>query len=424
MLDIKYIRENKEKVKKGVADKQFDPTLVDDVLELDDKRKTILQEVEELRAKRNSNADELKRTAQSKQKPDSALINEGKKIKEELKEKEPKLSETEDKYLEALKKIPNPPAKDVKVGKDDSENEVIRKWGEPRKFDFTVKDSAQLGEELGIIDTERAAKVSGARFFYLKGDGVLLQFALEKLVMETLLKEGFVPVIPPVLIKRESMEGMGYMEHGGEDDMYVLEKDNLVLVATSEQSLGPLHSNEVLISKDLPRRYMGFSSCFRREAGSYGADTKGAFRVHQFQKVEMFSFVRPEEGDKEHEFLLSMEEKLLQAIKIPYQVAKMCSGDLGMPAARKYDLEGWFPSQEKYRELTSTSTTTDYQSRRLNIKYKEGEKTEYVHTLNGTGFSQRPILAILENYQQEDGSVVVPEVLRKWMGKEKITLSS
>jgi len=420
MLDIKYIRENTEKVKAGVAAKQFDPSLVDALLELDRKRRELMGQTEELRAKRNENAEKLKEQTQKGQKPDESLIEEGKKIKEELKEKEPQLTVLNEEFNKSLKEIPNPPAGDVITGKDDTENEVIRKWGEPKEFNFNVKDFAELGESLGIVDVERAAKVSGARFFYLKGDGVLMQFALERFALETLMTEGFVPVIPPVLIKKESMAGMGYMEHGGEEDMYVLDKDGLILVATSEQSIGPMHMDEVFDASELPKRYMGFSTCFRREAGSYGKDTKGAFRVHQFQKVEMFSYTKPENGDKEHEFLLSIEEKFLQALGIPYQVAKMCSGDLGLPASRKYDLEGWFPSQKKYRELTSTSTTTDYQARRLNTKYREGDKTEYVHMLNGTAFSQRPILAILENYQQEDGSVVVPEVLRKWVGKEKI----
>jgi len=213
---------------------------------------------------------------------------------------------------------------------------------------------------------------------------------------------------------------MGYLEHGGEEDMYVFEKDGLVLTGTSEQAIGPMHANETL--KDLPLRYVGFSSCFRRESGSYGKDTRGVLRVHQFDKVEMFSFTKPEDSDKEHEYLLSLEEKLFAALEIPYQVVKMCSGDLGAPAARKYDLEAWMPGQGEYREVTSTSTTTDFQARRLNIKYQSGGKTEYVHTLNGTAFAiGRTIIAIMENYQQEDGSVEIPEVLRKWVGKDKIT---
>jgi len=407
MLDIQYIRENTDKVKKATAAKQLDPALVDKLLELDEKRRKLLGEIEGIRAKRNKLAAEKN-------------IEEGKRIKEELKALEPELQKVEDEYRRACLEIPNPPAEDVKEGKDEGENEVVRKWGEPKKFDFEAKDHLALGEALGVIDVERAAKVSGARFGYLKADAVVLELALVNLAMETLIKEGFIPVVPPVLIKKESMEGMGYLEHGGQDNMYVLDKDGLILVGTSEQSLGPMHQGETL--DKLPLRYVGFSPCFRRESGSYGKDTRGILRVHQFDKVEMFSFTKPEESDKEHEYLLSLEEKLLQALNIPYQVVKMCSGDLGAPAARKYDLEAWMPGQGKYRELTSTSTCTDFQARRLNIKYKDGDKTIFVHTLNGTAFAiGRTIIAILENYQQKDGSVVIPEALRKWFGKDKIT---
>ncbi|MCR4264172.1 MAG: serine--tRNA ligase, partial [Candidatus Roizmanbacteria bacterium] len=303
-------------------------------------------------------------------------------------------------------------------------------------FEFKPKDHLELGELHDIIDVKRASKVSGARFYYLKGDGALLEWALLQLAIETLTKEGFTPIIPPVLIKKSSMKAMGYLEHGGEEDMFVLDKDGLILVGTSEQSIGPMHMNEVFDKKDLPRRYFGYSACFRREAGSYGKDTRGIIRVHQFNKVEMFSFTTPENGDAEHDYFLSLEEKFLQALEIPYQVIKMCSGDLGAPAARKYDLEAWIPTQEKYRELTSTSTTTDFQSRRLNIKYREPgvpgvigsgvipvpSSFRYVHMLNGTAFSMgRPIVAILENFQEKDGSVRIPKVLQKWMGKEFIS---
>ncbi|HJX59081.1 MAG TPA: serine--tRNA ligase [Patescibacteria group bacterium] len=409
MLDITFVRENKQKVKDGVAAKQLDPKIVDEVLSLDEKRRKLIGQIEELRAKRNKAAGEKDIAA-------------GKAIKEELKDKEPELTKIEAEYKKTLSEIPNLPAEDVKEGKDERENEVVRKWGEVKKHGFTPKDHLALGEALGIIDIERASKVSGARFAYLKGDAVRLEFALIQFALETLCAQGFIPVVPPVLIKKDMMGGMGYLEHGGEEDMYVFDKDGLVLVGTSEQSLGPMHAGEVFDGKTLPARYVGFSSCFRRESGSYGKDTRGILRVHQFDKVEMFSFILPEDSDKEHEYLLGLEEKFLQALEIPYQVVKMCSGDLGAPAARKYDLEAWMPGQDTYREVTSTSTTTDYQARRLNIKYKEGDKGGYVHTLNGTAFAiGRTIIAILENYQEKDGSVVVPEVLRKWVGKDKIT---
>jgi seryl-tRNA synthetase len=277
-----------------------------------------------------------------------------------------------------------------------------------------------LGEKLDIIDVQRASKISGARFYFLKNDGALLEFALRELAFELLLKEGFIPVLPPVMIKTEVMKGLGYMENGGDEDMYVFEKDGLVLVGTAEQSIVAMHQDDTFEAKDLPKRYVGFSTCFRREAGSYGKDTKGILRAHQFDKVEMVSFVKQGEDDKEHEYLLSLEEKLLQALKLPYQVVKMCTGDLGFPAARKYDIEAWIPSENKYREITSASTTTDFQARRLNIKYREQNGTEFANILNGTAFSTRPIIAILENYQQEDGSILVPEVLQKYLNKKVI----
>lgn len=432
MLDINFIRENTEKVKKGVAAKQLDPKIIDEVLVLYDRWTEKLQTYEKLRQERNRIAHESK-----------GYSEEGKNIKEKLVKAESELLKAFENYRKVARDIPNPPADDVKVGKDESENEIIGKWGKIRNFDFTPLDHLEIGENLGIIDIKRASKVSGARFTYLKGDVVLLEFALISLALETLIKEGFTPIIPPVLMKVPVFHNLGYSEHLGNENYYLVkgkegveeEEPEYYLVGTAEHSIVPYFMDEVLNGKELPKRFVGFSSAFRREAGSYGKDTKGMLRVHQFDKVEMVSFVKPEEGDKEHEFFLSMEKKLLQALKIPYQVVKMCSGDLGAPAARKYDLEAWMPGQGKYREVTSTSTTTDFQARRLNIRFKErqpgsmtllgvggGERTEYVHALNGTAFAiGRTIITILENYQQKDGSVAVPEVLRKWVGKEKIT---
>jgi len=407
MLDIQFIRDNPDKVKKSTENKNYDPKIVDEVLALDKKRRELLQKIEALRAERN----QLTRMDLVK----------GKKIKNKLKEFEPALKEIEKKLKELMYQLPNPAAKDVKAGKNEAENEVVRKWGKIRKFEFAVKDHAELGEKLGMIDIGRAAKVSGSRFAYLKGDGVRLEMALVNLALETLTKKGFIPVVPPVLIKTEMMQAMGYLEHGGDEQMYIFDKDNQVLVGTSEQAIGPLHSGEVFKAEDLPRRYMGWSTCFRREAGTYGKDTRGILRVHQFDKVEMFSFTKPEDSDKEHEFLLKTEEELLQALEIPYQVVKMCSGDLGAPAARKYDLEAWLPGQNQYRELTSTSSCTDFQARRLNIKFKDKDKRQYVHTLNGTGFAiGRTLIAIMENYQTKDGHIEIPKVLQKYIGKKQI----
>ncbi|MBU2632782.1 serine--tRNA ligase [Patescibacteria group bacterium] len=407
MLDIKYIRENPEKIKKSAKDKGVEID-VKKLIKLDEENRNLNQDVQKLREERNKAARERN-------------IEKGKKIKQELERKERELNKINEVFQSILLQIPNPAKEDVKPGKNDLENEIIKKVGEPNKFDFTPKDHLELGEALDIIDVERAAKVSGSRFYYLKNEGVLLEFALKQLAFETLIKEGFIPVLPPVFIKEDVMRGLGYMENGGDEDMYVFDKDGLVLVGTSEQSIVVMHKDEVLNEKELPKRYVGFSTCFRREAGSYGKDVRGILRAHQFDKVEMVSFVKQGEDDKEHDYLLSLEEKFLQMLEIPYQVIKMCTGDLGFPAAKKYDLEGWIPSQNKYRELTSTSTTTDFQARRLNIKYKENGKTEYANILNGTAFSTRPIIAIIENYQQKDGSVLIPKVLQKWVGKKIIS---
>ncbi len=409
MLDIQYIRENSEKVTNGARAKNVEID-VSKILEIDEKFRSLSTEVQNLRAEKN-------KAAQSRD------IERGKEIKEKLSGLEAELNDLEKKLNDLLLQIPNPAKDDVKVGRNESENDVIKTEGAKKTFDFTPKDHLELGESLGIIDMERAAKVAGARFAYLKNEAVLLEFALYQYALESLIKEGFTPVIPPVIINTDIMRGLGYMENGGADDMFHLRDNDKVLIGTAEHALVPMHKDETLDSKKLPLRYVGISSAFRREAGSYGKDTRGIFRVHQFDKVEMVSFVKAGEDDPEQEYLLSLEEKLFQGLDIPYQVIKMCTGDLGFPVARKYDIEAWIPSQQKYREVTSVSTVTDFQSRRLNIKYQEGEDKKYVNVLNGTAFAiGRTIIAILENYQQEDGSVVIPEVLRKYMGKDKISV--
>jgi seryl-tRNA synthetase len=417
MIDINLIRNDPKSIQKAAKDKNVDIN-IEHIFEIDKKYKELSTAVQKLREERNI------LTSSIKGKPTSEQMGKGKILKEKL-EKEENASKAvwEELKIELLK-IPNPAKPDVEVGRNDTENEILRKIGVPTKFNFKPKDHLELGEKLDIIDVLRASKISGARFYFLKNDGVLLEFALRELAFEILLKEGFIPVLPPVLIKKEVMKGLGYMEKGGDEDMYVFEKDDLVLVGTSEQSIVSMHVNEVLEERELPKRYVGFSTCFRREAGSYGKDTRGILRAHQFDKIEMVSYVAQGEDDKEHEYLLSLEEKLLQALKIPYQVVKMCTGDLGFPAARKYDLEAWIPSENKYREVTSTSTTTDFQSRRLNIKYRKQNKTEFVNILNGTAFSTRPIIAILENYQLEDGSILIPKILQKYLNKEKIILKN
>ncbi len=299
------------------------------------------------------------------------------------------------------------------------------KLGRTPKFIFhQPKDYMELGESLDLIDIERAGKVSGSRFGYIKGDLALLEFALIKLVTDTVKKDGFVPVIPPVLLKDQMARGTGYFEAADEKEAYYLPEDKMYLTGTSEQSLVSMHAGEILNEKDLPLRYVGFSTCFRREAGSYGKDTKGILRVHQFDKLEMVIFSKPEDSKDEHQLLLSIEEKLMRLLGLPYQVINICTGDLGRPAAAKYDIEAWLPSENKYRETHSTSNCTDFQARRLNIRYRDKSgKVNFVHTLNGTAFAiGRILIMIMENYQQKDGSIKVPKVLQKYCGFKIISL--
>jgi seryl-tRNA synthetase len=414
MLDITLIREKPKEIQKASLDKGVKVD-VEKILKLDKENQRLQREIQQIREERNA------LTKGITGKPSPEQVEKGKKIKEELEGKE-KISEKATSELQSLLlTIPNPSKPDVKIGKDESENEVLRKVGEPKKFGFKVKDHLTLGEALDIIDVKKAAVVCGPRFDYLKRDGALLESALRQFAYDILLKEGFIPVVPPVLIKKEVMEGLGYTAMGEAENIFSIDKDDLYLVGTAEQSVVPLHMNDVLKKEALPRRYVAFSASFRREAGSYGKDTRGIWRVHQFNKVEMVSFVAEGEDDREHEYLLSLEEKFFQDLGIPYQVVRICTGDLGFNAARKYDIEAWIPSQNAYKEVTSTSTVTDFQSRRLNMKYQEGNEKKYLQVLNGTAFSMnRPIVAILENFQQEDGSVVIPEVLRKYTGKDKI----
>lgn len=414
MIDIKLLRENPEFFEKAATAKNVTVN-IHHILEIDEEYRKLAQEVQSVREERNM------LTSAMKGKPTPDQVEKGKELKERLEKEEHALAAVGDELKRELSKIPNPIKPDVKVGKDESENEVLRKEGTPRKFDFTPKDHLALGENLDMIDTTTAAEISGARFSYLKNDGALLEFALKQLAFDVLLQEGFTPIIPPVLVRKKIMEELGYTAMGEDENIYAIAQDDLYLVGTSEQSIVPLFKDKTLKKEELPKRFVGFSTCFRREAGSYGKDTKGIFRVHQFDKVEMVSFVAEGEDDKEHEYLLSLEEKFFKLLDIPYQVVRICSGDLGFNAARKYDIEAWIPSQNTYREVTSTSTVTDFQSRGLNMKYQDGSEKRYLHVLNGTAYSMnRPIIAILENYQQEDGSIVVPEILRKYIGKEKI----
>lgn len=416
MIDLELLRKNPEIFKTGCKNKNASID-IDAVLDLDKKWRETLKEVEDLRAKQNSLGEGVASEKDEAKKKE--ILAELKAVKDQIKEKEESEKSLKNDLDKSVRQIPNPPLEEVIVGPDDSGNKVLREVGEKPQFDFEFKDYIQLGEDLDLIDTERAAKVSGARFGYLKNEAALMEFALIQYALDIITKEGFIPVVPPVMIKPEAMEAMGYVERGREE-IYFIEKDSLYLVGTSEQSVGPMHMGEIFEEKDLPRRYVAFSSCFRSEAGSHGKDTRGILRVHQFDKLEMFSITTPEKSREEHELLLLLEEKLMQGLKLPYHILDICTGDLGDPAAKKYDIEVWLPSQNTYRETHSTSNTTDFQARRLNIRYRpQGQErgTKFVHMLNGTAFAiGRIIIAILENYQQADGSVRIPEALQKYMG--------
>lgn len=409
MLDINFIRENSEKVKKGVSDKGYDTSLVEKVLKLDEHRRKMIVEIENLRGERNKAAEEKN-------------IEEGKRIKEELSKKEPILKEAEKEFQAVLLEIPNLPKDDVPTGKGEEENKEVKKWGEPKKFAFSPKDHLELGKSLGILDFESGAKVTGSQFYFWVGDGALLELALVSFALEKLVKKGFIPVITPDLAKSRFYLGTGYLPKGNEAQTYEIKDQDLGLIATSEVTLAGKHADEVILEEKLPLKYAGYSHCFRQEGGSYGKYSKGLYRVHQFTKVEMFIYCKPEESEKYHQEILKLEEEIYQDLGLPYRVVEMCTGDLGAMAARKYDLEVWMPGRQEYGEVTSTSNCTDYQARNLNIKYKKKEGgSEFVHMLNGTAIAtSRTPLAILENYQNEDGSITVPEVLKKWMGKEKI----
>jgi len=418
MLDIKLIRNNPNLIKDACEKKGFNVD-IDLLLETDKKRREILQALEDMLAQKNKASKEIRRAGPEDKNKIILKMRELDENSDRLNQDSQRLGKE---FNDLMLKIPNIPFEDVPIGQDERDNISIRKVGKKPKFDFQFKDYMELSENLDLIDVKRAAKVSGSRFGYLKKEAALLEFALIKFASDVLTKKGFIPVVPPVMIKPEMALGMGYLEQTGDDEAYFFPKDNLYLVGTSEQSIGAMHANEIFDIKDLPRRYFAFSTCFRRESGSYGKDTKGILRVHQFDKLEMFVFSKPEDSKKEHKLLLSVEEELMKALKIPYQVLRICTGDLGRPAAAKYDIESWVPSENRYRETHSTSNCTDFQARRLNIRYKNEEaKLDFVHTLNGTAFAiGRTIIAIIENYQQKEGSIKVPDVLQKYVGFKQI----
>lgn len=425
MLDIKFIRENSDLVKQAVINKKSKAD-IDRLLVVDEKRRKLIADIEGLNQERGI-------AAKNKD------IERGRMIKENLSSFEKEFKEVEAEYLELMYAVPNIPSDDTPVGKNEDENKVIRQVGEAPQFDFQPKEHWQLGEELGVIDTETASAVSGSRFVYLKGDLALMEFALVQFVMQTLIsretlqaiieKAGlsvastpFIPIVPPVMIRPEVFARMGRLEP--REERYHIPSDDLYLIGSAEHTLGPIHMDKTLAEAELPIRYIGFSTAFRREAGSYGKDMKGILRLHQFDKLEMESFSVPELSLEEQDFFVAIQEHIVGSLGLPYQVVQICTGDMGGPDARQIDIETWMPGQSRYRETHTSDLMTDYQSRRLNIKVKrESGKNEIVHMNDATATAiGRTLIAIMENYQHADGSIRVPEVLKPFMfGIETIT---
>ena len=426
MLDINYIRENKDLVAQAAKNKNRQVDL-DALLTLDDECSKLITQIQDIRQKRNI-------LAKQGNSPENQTA--GKQIKDDLKELEQRLNESQEKYTELLLAVPNVTHPDMPIGKDDSENVVLRRHGTIREFNFKVKDHVELGEALDMIDIKSATEVSGPRFYYLKNQAVLLQMALIQFVFNTLTNativekiaqsvgnphmKPFVPMLPPVLMKKEVMKKMDRLDPI--DDRFYLEKDELILVGSAEHTMGPYYMNQTLDEKDLPIRFIGYSSAFRREAGSYGKDTRGILRVHQFDKMEMETFSMPENGQDEQNLLVASQEYMLQQLEIPYEVMEVCTGDTGKPDYRQIDINCWIPSQNTYRETHSADYMTDYQARRLKIKYKQksGDKG-YVYMNDATAFAiGRILIALMENHQQEDGSISIPKALQHLTGFDTI----
>lgn len=421
MLDYKFIKDNLDAVKENIKNRNMTAD-ADKVVELYDKRTALVTKQQDLQQQRNENAKAMKQKLDDEKRQE--LIQAGKKIKEDIAEVEKELSQIEIDLDTAARQIPNMIHPDAPIGKLDTENLEIKKVGTPRKFDFEPKDHVQLAEELDLLDFDRGTKVSGPKFYYLKNEAVFLEQALIQYALNILRKHGFEIFITPDIAREEILKGIGFNPRGNESNVYSIEGEGTCLVATAEITLGGYHSGEILDKAKLPLMYGGLSHCFRREAGAAGQFSKGLYRVHQFDKVEMFVYSTPEQSDELHHKLREIEEEIFTGLGLPFHVVDTCSGDLGAPAYRKWDLEAWMPGRNggEYGEVTSTSNCTDYQARRLNIKYKDDDgKNKYVHTLNGTAIAVgRAMLAILENYQNEDGSVTIPPALVPLCGFDKI----
>ena len=417
MIDIKVLRESPDLVRASQSARGEDVSLVDRVLAADEIRRSAIVEFEALKAEQNTLS---KSVGSAKGEEKAALLEKAKALSDAVKAAESKKNATESEYKSIAMSLSNIVDKAAPVG-GEADFKVLEEVGRPREFNFTPKDHVELGKILGAIDVERAAKVSGARFYFLTGVGALLELALVNYAITSASKAGFIPVIPPVLVKPAAMEGTGFLGQAAEN-VFHLKDEDFYLVGTSEVALAALHMDEILDAKSLPIRYAGYSPCFRKEAGSYGKDTRGIIRVHQFDKVEMFSYCALQDAEAEHQKLLNWERDFLNAMEIPYRVIDVATGDLGSSANRKFDCEAWIPTQNAYREVTSTSNCSDFQARRLNIRIKTESATTPVATLNGTLVAiPRMIVAILENHQQSDGSVLLPKALQGLLGMERFT---
>ncbi|HEX2154688.1 MAG TPA: serine--tRNA ligase [Acidimicrobiia bacterium] len=416
MIDPRLLREDPEAVRRSLERRGSDIDL-EAMIALEEKARTVQGEAESARAAQKEAGRRIAQLdGEEKERAIAEVSSLADRVKELTAEADALRADFEHRWLT----VPNLVDPTAAEGFEEEDAEVLREVGEQTRFSFEPADHATLGERLDLIDTDRAAKVSGSRFGYLKGEAVILEFALVRWALDRLVAAGHVPMVPPVLVREEALVGTGFFP-ADREQVYAVPEDDLYLVGTSEVPLAAYHGDEIFDAEDLPARYAGYSTCFRREAGTYGKDTTGIFRVHQFDKVEMFVFCRPEDSAAEHERLLGIEEALVQELEVPYRVVNIAAGDLGASAAKKYDIEAWFPSQGRYREITSCSNTTDYQARRLRVRYRADASNEIVHTLNWTACAVgRTILALLENHQQEDGSVLIPQALRPYTGFDRI----
>lgn len=417
MLDLKLFRDDPDGVAAALRKRGADAPVAE-VIELDAARRVLQAQADQLRAEqKRAGADVAKLAGDEKRE----LLARLKTLSEQIADTDRKQNDLADRLRALLLVIPNIPHESVPVGTSEDDNVVLRTWGEVPTFDFEPKDHLDIGEALDIIDIERAARTSGSRFSYLKGGGAQLWWAVMRYALDTVTAHGHTPVIPPVLVRREAMEGTGFFP-AGEDQIYRIPEDDLYLVGTSEVPLAAMHMDEILDPGALPMRYVAHSACFRREAGAHGKDTRGIFRMHQFEKIEMYVFCRPEDSWAEHERLIGIEEQILRELELPFRSVALCTADMGGPSAKTVDLEVWFPGQGRYRETTSCSNTTDYQARRLNVRYRGEEGMITAHSLNGTAAtSSRTVAAILENFQNDDGTVRVPRVLQPYCGTDTIS---